>query len=49
MRSRIIARKLTGTGAGELLGDLRFMSPGVTLGLPCIDHRADLYSLGALT
>jgi serine/threonine protein kinase len=37
------------TGAGEVLGDLRYLSLESTLGRPNVDGRADLYSLGALT
>jgi serine/threonine-protein kinase len=50
----MLARALEGTLAeqitkpGELLGDVRFMSPERTEGNDNIDHRSDLYSLGAL-
>jgi serine/threonine protein kinase len=37
------------TRPGEILGDLRYMSPERTLGGPDVDGRSDLYSLGALT
>jgi serine/threonine protein kinase len=37
------------TRPGELLGDVRYMSPERTLGSPTVDARSDLYSLGALT
>ncbi len=36
------------TRPGEILGDLRYMSPERTLGGPDVDGRSDLYSLGAL-
>src|SRR5207244_4084355 len=35
------------TRPGEILGDLRFLSPERTLGQATIDHRSDLYGLGA--
>jgi eukaryotic-like serine/threonine-protein kinase len=36
------------TRANEMLGDLRYMSPEQTFGPDQMDHRSDLYSLGAL-
>jgi serine/threonine protein kinase len=36
------------TKPGEILGDLRYMSPERTTGGPDVDGRSDLYSLGAL-
>jgi serine/threonine protein kinase len=36
------------TRPGEILGDLRYMSPERTAGDPNVDGRSDLYSLGAL-
>jgi serine/threonine protein kinase len=36
------------TRPGEILGDLRYMSPERTVGGPDVDGRSDLYSLGAL-
>jgi serine/threonine protein kinase len=42
-----LARQIT--GAGELLGDVRYLALESTLGQPNVDYRADLYSLGALT
>ncbi|HEY7315413.1 MAG TPA: FHA domain-containing serine/threonine-protein kinase [Gemmataceae bacterium] len=36
------------TRPGEILGDLRYMSPERTMGDPNVDGRSDLYSLGAL-
>jgi len=38
-----------GTRPGEILGDVRFMSPERTIASPTVDGRSDLYSLGALT
>jgi serine/threonine protein kinase len=37
------------TRPGEILGDVRFMSPERTIASPAVDGRSDLYSLGALT
>ncbi len=36
------------TRPGELLGDLRYMSPERTYGTKTLDARSDLYGLGAL-
>jgi serine/threonine protein kinase len=36
------------TAAGELLGDLRYLSPEQTMGASSGDERGDLYSLGAV-
>jgi pSer/pThr/pTyr-binding forkhead associated (FHA) protein len=36
------------TRPGEILGDLRYMSPERTMGVADVDGRSDLYSLGAL-
>jgi serine/threonine protein kinase len=36
------------TGTGEVLGDLRYMSPERTRGPHGVDGRSDIYSLGAL-
>jgi serine/threonine protein kinase len=36
------------TGPGEILGDLRYVSPEQTFGSDRLDGRSDLYSLGAL-
>ena len=36
------------TGAGELLGEVRFLSPEQTVNASAGDARADLYSLGAV-
>jgi serine/threonine protein kinase len=36
------------TRPGEVLGDIRYMSPERLEGMTHIDHRSDLYSLGAL-
>ncbi|HTU19522.1 MAG TPA: FHA domain-containing serine/threonine-protein kinase [Gemmataceae bacterium] len=50
----MLAKALEGTLAeqltrpGEILGDLRYMSPERTVGGPDVDGRSDLYSLGAL-
>jgi serine/threonine protein kinase len=37
------------TKPGEILGDLRYMSPERTADVKSVDARSDLYSLGALT
>src|SRR5206468_3677239 len=36
------------TKPGEILGDIRYMSPERTGDSKNVDHRSDLYSLGAL-
>jgi hypothetical protein len=36
------------TRPGEILGDVRYMSPERTLGSDAVDERSDIYSLGAL-
>ena len=36
------------TRPGEVLGDVRYMAPERLAGLKHADHRADVYSLGAL-
>jgi serine/threonine protein kinase len=36
------------TRPGEVLGDIRYMAPERLLGMSHVDHRSDMYSLGAL-
>ncbi len=36
------------TRAGEVLGDIRYMAPERLEGMSHVDHRSDIYSLGAL-
>jgi serine/threonine protein kinase len=49
----ILAKALEGrlaaqvTGQGELTGDINYMSPERTRGNEPVDHRSDMYSLGA--